>query len=64
MEKFYLLDFPTCSDSRGQLTSLEQNLCIPFEINGINYVLDIDSNIHKAFCKIDEKFLAEIINGI
>ena len=40
----------------------KSELCIPFEMNGINYVLDVDSEIRNAFCKIDEKFLAEIIN--
>ena len=42
----------------------KSELCIPFEINGINYVLDVDSNIRNAFCEIDEKFLAEIIKKI
>ena len=42
----------------------KSELCIPFEMNGINYVLDVDSNIRNAFCEIDEKFLAEIIKKI
>jgi dTDP-4-dehydrorhamnose 3,5-epimerase-like enzyme len=44
MEKFYLLDFPTCSDSRGQLTSLEQNVCVPFEIKRAYYIYNIPGN--------------------
>ena len=42
----------------------KSELCIPFEMNGINYVLDVDSNVRNAFCEIDEKFLAEIIKKI
>ena len=42
----------------------KSELCIPFEINEKNYVLDVDSNIYQAFCEIDEKFLAEIIKEI
>ena len=42
----------------------KSELCIPFKINEINYVLDVDSNIHQAFCEIDEKFLAKIIKEI
>ena len=33
-------------------------------MNGINYVLDVDSNIHQAFCEIDEKYLVEITKEI
>ena len=42
----------------------KSELCIPFNIKDINYVLDVDSNIYNAFCKIDEKYLAKIIKEI
>ena len=42
----------------------KSELCVPFEINGIKYVLDVDSDIYSAFCKIDEKYLVEIIKEI
>ena len=38
----------------------KSELCIPFDFKGKNYVLDVDSNMYKAFCKIDEKYLAKI----
>ena len=42
----------------------KSELCIPFEINGIKYVLDVDSKINSAFCKIDEGYLLKIIREI
>ena len=42
----------------------KSELCIPFDIKGINYVLDVDSNIYNAFCEIDVKYLAKIIKEI
>ncbi len=42
----------------------KSELCVPFEINGIKYVLDVDSDIYNAFCKIDEKYLVKIIKEI
>ena len=42
----------------------KSEFCIPFKINEINYVLDVDSNIHQAFCEIDEKYLVKIIKEI
>ena len=42
----------------------KSELCVPFEISGIKYVLDVDSEIYSAFCKIDEKYLVEIIKEI
>ena len=42
----------------------KSELCIPFEISDIKYVLDVDSNNYNAFCKIDEKYLKEIIKEI
>ena len=42
----------------------KSELCVPFEISGIKYVLDIDSNIYSAFCDVDENFITEIINEI
>tara|TARA_Y200000002_G_scaffold253588_1_gene210157 strand:- start:397 stop:834 length:438 start_codon:yes stop_codon:yes gene_type:complete len=42
----------------------KSELCIPFNISGIKYVLDVDSNIYNAFCEIDEKYLLEIIKEI
>ena len=39
----------------------KSELCIPFDIDGIKYVLDVDSNIYNAFCEIDEKYLVKII---
>ena len=42
----------------------KSELCVPFDINGITNVLDIDSNIYNAFCEIDEKYLLEIIKEI
>ena len=42
----------------------KSELCIPFEMNGINYVLDVDSSIDQDFCEIDEKYLVEIIKKI
>ena len=42
----------------------KSELCIPFKMNSINYVLDVDSNIHQDFCEIDEKYLVEIIREI
>ena len=42
----------------------QSEICIPFVMDGINYVLDVDSNIRNAFCEIDEKFLAQIIKKI
>ena len=42
----------------------KSELCIPFDFNDKNYVLDIDSNIYKAFCRTDEKYLARIIKEI
>ena len=40
---------------------IESELCIPFDIDGIKYVLDVDSNIYNAFCEIDKKYLVKII---
>ena len=42
----------------------KSELCIPFHISGVKYVLDVDSNIYNAFCEIDEKYLLEIIKEI
>ena len=42
----------------------KSELCVPFEISGIKYVLDVDSEFYSAFCKIDEKYLVEIIKEI
>ena len=42
----------------------KSELCIPFEISGIKYVLDVDSKINSAFCKIDEGYLLKIIREI
>ena len=42
----------------------KSELCIPFEISGIKYVLDVDSKINSAFCKIDEDYLLKIIREI
>ena len=42
----------------------KSELCIPFEISGIKYVLDVDSKINSAFCKIDEEYLLKIIREI
>ena len=42
----------------------KSELCIPFDFKGKNYVLDVDSNIYKAFCRTDEKYLARIIKEI
>ena len=42
----------------------KSELCIPFDINGTKYVLDVDSNIYNAFCEIDEKYLVKIIKEI
>ena len=42
----------------------KSELCIPFYISGVKYVLDLDSNIYNAFCEIDEKYLLEIIKEI
>ena len=42
----------------------KSELCIPFYIDGVKYVLDLDSNIYNAFCEIDEKYLLEIIKEI
>ena len=42
----------------------KSELCIPFEINSIKYVLDIDSKKMNAFCEIDEKYLLKIIKEI
>ena len=42
----------------------KSELCIPFEINSIKYVLDIDSKKMNAFCEIDKKYLLEIIKEI
>ena len=42
----------------------KSELCIPFEIRGIKYVLDVDSKINSAFCKIDEEYLLKIIREI
>ena len=42
----------------------KSELCIPFEINKIKYVLDIDSRKFNAFCEIDEKYLLKIIKEI
>ena len=62
-----ILNIEDVNNFQGHIVCDENSkseLCIPFEMNGINYVLDVDSNIHKAFCEIDEKFLAEIIKEI
>ena len=42
----------------------KSEICIPFKISGVQYVLDVDSNIYNAFCEIDEKYLLEIIKEI
>jgi len=42
----------------------KSELCIPFEISDIKYVLDVDSKINSAFCKIDEEYLLKIIREI
>ena len=42
----------------------KSELCIPFEISGIKYVLDVDSKVNSAFCKIDEEYLLKIIREI
>jgi L-methionine (R)-S-oxide reductase len=42
----------------------KSELCIPFDIDDIKYVLDVDSNIYNAFCDIDEKYLVKIIKEI
>ncbi len=42
----------------------KSELCIPFEINSIKYVLDVDSRKMNAFCEIDKKYLLEIIKEI
>ena len=42
----------------------KSELCIPFEFNGIKYVLDVDSKIKRAFCKVDEEYLLKIIREI
>ena len=42
----------------------KSEICIHFKISGVQYVLDVDSNIYNAFCEIDEKYLLEIIKEI
>ena len=42
----------------------KSEICVPFEISGTKYVLDIDSNIYNAFCDIDIKYLEKIIKEI
>ena len=42
----------------------KSELCIPFDFNGMKYVLDVDSNIYNAFCEIDVNYLAKIIKEI
>ena len=42
----------------------KSEICIPFKISGVQYVLDVDSNIYNAFCEIDEEYLLEIIKEI
>ena len=42
----------------------KSELCIPFEFSGIKYVLDVDSKIKRAFCKVDEEYLLKIIREI
>ena len=62
-----ILNIEDVNNFRGHIVCDENSkseLCIPFEMNSINYVLDVDSNIHKAFCEIDEKYLTEIIREI
>ena len=62
-----ILNIENVNNFEGHIVCDENSkseLCIPFKINEINYVLDVDSNIHQAFCEIDEKFLAKIIKEI
>ena len=59
-----ILNIENVNNFQGHIVCDENSkseLCIPFKMNGINYVLDVDSDIRNAFCEIDEKFLAEII---
>lgn len=67
IEKNEVLNIPDVDKFPGHIVcdpNSRSEICIPFKINSINYVLDIDSKKVNDFDEIDCKYLTKITKNI
>jgi len=67
MLKNEILNIPNVNKFPGHIvcdSNSKSELCIPFNIQSTNFVLDIDSNKLDDFDELDCKFLTEIIKNL